>query len=202
MPLVGLKKKLKLLVIPVLSSILAFMIFFTNSFWKLNVVFHVVVRSTEAFLGSLVVAAPDICSPSVHTSCQESRNSSSASHRGRFYRPMQISTRQFIIYDTIRIALRLRTTFTQTSTLLACQGRDIEKKKNVMFIAKIRTLKKSLTGLSICFACSDQKLLFILRKLYFCLLSVHLLPCKNLYICILTYSAPIMYKCVITRVSW
>ena len=32
MPLVGVKKKLKLLVIPVLPSILALMILFTNSF--------------------------------------------------------------------------------------------------------------------------------------------------------------------------
>lgn len=83
----------------------------------------------------------------IHTSCRESRNSSSASHRGRFYQPTQILTRQVIIYDTIRKALRLRTTFTQTSTLLACQGRDV--KKNVMFTAKIRTLKKSLVGLSL-----------------------------------------------------
>ena len=144
MPLVGVKKKLKLLVIPVLSSILALMILFTNSFWKLtsfSLSLHAVYggifilnyfktkgygilsRLTRGCSSRPLLALRAL----IHTSCRESRHSSSASHRGRFYRPTQILTRQVIIYDTIRKALRLRTTFTQTSTLLACQGRDVKK---------------------------------------------------------------------------
>ena len=137
MPLVGVKQKLKLLVIPVLPSILALIILFTNSFWKLtsfSLSLHAIYGGIyfellqRAFILNYCSARPLLAlSALIHTSCRESRNSSSASHRGRFYRPTQILTRQVIIYDTIRKALRLRTTFTQTSTLLACQGRDVKK---------------------------------------------------------------------------
>ena len=141
MSLVGVKQKLKLLVIPVLPSILALIILFTNSFWKLtsfSLSLHAIYggiyfEKTKGYgiLSRLTrgcSARPLLAlSALIHTSCRESRNSSSASHRGRFYWPTQILTRQVIIYDTIRKALRLRTTFTQTSTLLACQGRDVKK---------------------------------------------------------------------------
>lgn len=146
MPLVGVKKKLKLLVIPVLPSILALMILFTNTVvLKVDVVFLVVARSTEAcimnyskpkgygILSRLTrgcSAQPLLAlSALIHTSCRESWNSSSASHRGLFYRPTQILTRQVIIYDTIRKALRLRTIFRQTSTLFNSMPRSWREKK-------------------------------------------------------------------------